>query len=71
MKDLEVTITMLVGMSEDVQYHKFYLNGKDEFDVFQQIKDCNWFHYEMNNRHHFIQVKNISDICVRGVVFDD
>lgn len=71
MKKFEVFITMVVGMSEDVHYHKLFLEGRDAFDVFQQIKDCNWFHYESNNLHNFIQVKNISDISIRGVAFDE
>jgi hypothetical protein len=69
----EVVIVMLggIGEGEDVHAHNFFAEGKNEFDVFQQIKDCNWFHYENKSTHNFIQVKNIADILIRGVAFDD
>lgn len=76
MKKFEVSITMVVGMAEDVHYHTCTLEGRDEFDVFQHIKDCNWFHYEreiisieqgvqnVKRYQEFIQVRNISDISI-------
>lgn len=79
MKNFKVTVIMIIGMSEEVHYHDFYMEAKDEISVFKKIKRKKWFHYTRETKAtikgvtkiktytEFIQTKHISDICISEV----
>lgn len=66
MKKFKVTITMAVGMSEDVHYVTAVIEGTDPDEVFNKIISKEWFS-DGKEQRTYIQVKHISDIFIREI----
>ncbi|QJT70383.1 hypothetical protein [Microcystis phage MaeS] len=82
-KKFEVVVTMIVGMAEDVHYHKFEVEARTAKQVFISIRDREWYPYERISTmqkdgkrlrkvyYEWIHVDNIADITISEIEWEE